>query len=60
MKVEIYSRDRLIVSPETDFERDWISSKFELGTQHKAWIKTGLSASDLIGIIVEPASADEV
>ncbi len=54
MKVEIY-RDKLIIMPETNFEIDWIHSKFELGSLHKAWLKTSLSASDLLGIVVEPA-----
>lgn len=54
MKVEIH-RDRLLIMPETNFEIDWIYSKFELGELHKAWLKTGLLASDLLGIIVKPA-----
>ena len=53
MKVEI-CRDRLLIVPETNFEIDWIHSKFEIGVTHKAWLRTGLSASDLLGIIVAP------
>lgn len=42
-----------MIIPETDFEQDVLCEIFPSGVTHKAFIKTGITSSEIIGLKVE-------
>lgn len=58
MKISI-DYGRLLIEPETEFEDRWMSRYMPPGTTAKAWLKNGLTAKDIIGIVVEPSGRKE-
>lgn len=52
MQVSIRKDNSLIITPETDFEGDYLR---RYSSQHlvKAWLKHGASVSDVVGLVIE-------
>lgn len=51
MKAEIYD-NRIMVVPETDFERDWLFSHYQQGFTFAAFVKTGAHIGDPLGLLI--------
>ena len=49
MKVDLIN-DRILIVPETRFERDFINENFEYGNSLSAFIKTGVTPANMLGI----------
>ena len=49
MEIKI-NKDSIMLAPETEFERDTLKSMFPNGHTYKAFIKTGLSINDVVGL----------
>ena len=44
----------LLLEPETEFEKDMLLKTFRSGVNHQAFIKTGLTLNDVLGLKVVP------
>ena len=55
MNVILGGENRIMISPETEFETQWLRRFIPVGVdvQAKIWIKTGTTASEVEGLIVE-------
>ena len=51
MKVRINTKNRMIITPETDFEEEYLSRY----SSSKVWLKCGLTPADIVGLIIETA-----
>ena len=51
-------KDALILEPETEFERDTLLDLYGLGASHTAFIKTGITLADVVGLKI-PFKKDE-
>ena len=58
MKVSIL-KDHLLVVPETEFEEDWLLNLYQQGVDHSAFIKTGLTLNDILGLKIVPRKEKE-
>jgi hypothetical protein len=52
VKISI-QKNRIQIEPETDFETEWCQTFIPQGESGVAWLKCGLSAADVEGIIIE-------
>lgn len=58
MKVEKHG-DSLIIVPETEMEEQFLCEMYPYGHSFTAYIKTGVTASDLIGLKINPKCLKE-
>ena len=54
MKVKLHDARGLLIFAETEFEAELLTKMFQPGSDHKAWIKSGQTPADTIGLVVEP------
>ena len=49
----------LLLEPETKFEQDTLCKILPMGVTHKAFIKTGLSGDEIIGLKIERVEGEK-
>jgi hypothetical protein len=62
MKVKLHDAKGLLVVPETEFETEVLTKMFPTqpsGSSHKAWVKSGQSSADVLGLVIEPVKKVE-
>ena len=57
MKVKLHDTRGLIVVPETEFETEVLVKMFR--SDSKAWLKSGLTPADTVGLVIEPVKKVE-
>ena len=62
MRVEWYDGQSggLVIAPETYFEEEWLRTNFPAGVTCEAFLKTGLTPSETIGLKVKPPSPEQL
>jgi hypothetical protein len=53
MKISIKDKDKLIITPKTNFEEEFLSRFSSIYGKPKAWLKHGMSPDKMIGLVVE-------
>lgn len=54
MKTELFD-GKIMVIPETDLEADLLYSIYTQGVSHTAFVKTGMSLGDRLGVLINPS-----
>ena len=62
MKIEededVLGNDCLMLVPETDFEKTMLTNMYSVGNEYKAFIKTGATASEIVGLKITTVNVE--